>query len=173
MGQKCLALGTVLFLGITNALPARAQLLVIPDVNKLCQSAAAETHRNTIVYVDLSSIKKGVDEWGYTILRKLQLTPREHLTVLGVDPTSFEVLEVFDSCYPILSPNEITQIRNKRSWWEHSNAIICRPSIRGCGLRLIGLKLKRANLLLGSDATFWARLPLIRTDLQNAMHIIE
>jgi hypothetical protein len=118
MGQKCLALGTVLFFGITNALPARAQLLVIPDVDKLCQSAAAETHRNTIVYVDLSSIKKGVDEWGYTILRKLQLTPREHLTVLGVDPTSFEVLEVFDSCYPILSPNEITQIRNKRSWWE-------------------------------------------------------
>src|SRR5215831_12318838 len=95
-----------------------AQILNPNDIEAICRSFKTETHRNTIVYVDLSSIKQGEDEWGYTILKKLELAPRERLTVLGVNPSSFEVLEVFDSCYPTFTQPEILQLRSTRSLWD-------------------------------------------------------
>jgi hypothetical protein len=118
MGLRVTALVIVIFASIATVCPALSQIITTPDIDTLCRSAVAETHRATIVYVDLSSIKKGNDEWGYTILKKLELAPRERLTVLGVDPSSFEVLEVFDSCYPTLSQSEIAQIREKRGLWD-------------------------------------------------------
>lgn len=95
-----------------------AQLINTNDIDAICRSNKAETHRNTIVYVDLSSLVPGEDEWGYTILKKLELASRERITILGVNPSTFEVLEVFDSCYPTFTQSEILQIRNHRSLWD-------------------------------------------------------
>jgi hypothetical protein len=110
------ALGAVLFC-IVVATGTWALILNTADINALCRSPAA-THRNTIVYVDLSSLKPGEDEWGYTILKKLELAPRERLTVLAVNPSNFEVLEVFASCYPAFTQSEIDHIRQNRSLWD-------------------------------------------------------
>ena len=99
----------------TNAF---AQILNPNDIEAICRSFKTETHRNTIVYVDLSSIKQGEDEWGYTILKKLELAPRERVTVLGVNPSTFEVFEVFDFCYPTFTQPEILQLRSNRSLWD-------------------------------------------------------
>jgi hypothetical protein len=118
MGRIATAFAIFSFVSIATICPARSQIITTPDIDSLCRSAAHKTHRAAIVYVDLSSIKKGNDEWGYTILKKLELAPRERLTVLGVDPSNFEVLEVFDSCFPTLSQSEITQIREKRGLWD-------------------------------------------------------
>ncbi|MFZ0066395.1 MAG: hypothetical protein WAK90_09505, partial [Pseudolabrys sp.] len=40
------------------------------------------------------------------------------MTVLGVNPSTFEVIEVFDLCYPTFTQPEILQIRSKRSVWD-------------------------------------------------------
>jgi hypothetical protein len=50
--------------------------------------------------------------------KKLELAPRERITVLGVNPNNFEVIEVFDLCYPTFTSSEITRIRNERTLWE-------------------------------------------------------
>jgi hypothetical protein len=110
------ALGAVLFCVVVAA-DSWAQILNTADITALCRSPA-ETHRNTIVYVDLSSLKPGEDEWGHTILKKLELAPRERLTVLAVNPSNFEVSEVFASCYPAFTQSEIDHIRQNRSLWE-------------------------------------------------------
>ena len=95
-----------------------AQIINYQDVDALCRSATVQTHRHTIIYVDLSSLKQGDNEWGYTILKKLELAPRERTTVLGINPSNFEVLEVFASCLPTFTSSEISQIRNDRTLWE-------------------------------------------------------
>jgi hypothetical protein len=118
MKRKFAIMTFCLSMSLATAGPALSQILTTPNIDNLCRSAPTVTYRTTIVYVDLSSIKKGNDEWGYTILKKLELGPRERLTVLGVDPSNFQVLEVFDSCYPTLSQSEISQIREKRGVWE-------------------------------------------------------
>ena len=58
--------------------------------------------------------------------KKLELAPRERITVLGVNPNNFEVIEVFDLCYPTFTSSEITRIRNERTLWE--KLIIFRPT---------------------------------------------
>jgi hypothetical protein len=95
-----------------------AQIINPHDVDAVCRSQPSTTHRNTIVYVDLSSLKPGDNEWGYTILKKMELAPRERMTVLGVNPTNFEVLEVFDLCYPSFTPSDISRIRSERTFWD-------------------------------------------------------
>lgn len=114
-------LSAVLFCGIGLS-ESVAQIINPNDTEALCRSAQApapaQTHRNTIIYVDLSSVRPGNDEWGYTILKKLELTPRERITVLGVNPSNFEVLEVFASCYPAYIQTEIDKIRNERTLWD-------------------------------------------------------
>ena len=99
---------------------SNAQIINPSDIEAICRSAPdpSQTHRSTIVYVDLSSIKAGNDEWGYSILKKLELSPRERITILGVNPSNFEVLEVFASCYPALTQSEIERIRNERTLWD-------------------------------------------------------
>jgi hypothetical protein len=118
MTRKIVAvLGVVLFFATT--IPSSfAQLLNLNDIDALCRSDKAETHRNTIVYVDLSSLKAGEDEWGYTILKKLELATRERITILGVNPSNFEVLEVFALCYPTFTQSEIAKLRNDRTLWD-------------------------------------------------------
>lgn len=98
--------------------PAKAdsgQIVAKQNVADIC-NAPAITHRKTIVYVDLSAIKKDQREWGLTILNRLELAPREWLTVLGVNPNTFEISEVFDSCYPALTKQELDSSRSKRGW---------------------------------------------------------
>jgi hypothetical protein len=111
-------LASILFLLIAGLQQSFGQIINLQDVDALCRSATVQTHRNTIIYVDLSSLKQGDNEWGYTILQKLELAPRERVTVLGVNPNNFEVLEVFASCYPTFTSSEISQIRNERTLWD-------------------------------------------------------
>jgi hypothetical protein len=97
---------------------ASGQILATPNIEELCKSAPTVTSRRTLVYVDLASIGKGATEWGLTILNRLELGPREPLTVLGVNPSSFEITQVFDSCYPSLTKRELEESRNGRGLWE-------------------------------------------------------
>jgi hypothetical protein len=104
---------------LTSVQLARAdsgQIVATQNIGDICNLKPV-THRATIVYVDLSSVKKSEQEWGLTLLNKLELAPRERLTILGVNPSSFEVSEVFDSCYPILTKSEIAEAQANRGFW--------------------------------------------------------
>jgi hypothetical protein len=61
-----------------------------------------------------SSIQNSKIEWGLTILNRLELAPREVLTVIAVDPQTFEITEVFNTCYPKLTDTEIATDRKAR-----------------------------------------------------------
>jgi hypothetical protein len=93
---------------------ASAQLLTMSNIKELCTSAPTVTHRKTIVYVDLSAIQSANIEWGLTILNRLELAPREVLTVVAVNPQTFEVMEAFNICYPKLTDTEIADDRKSR-----------------------------------------------------------
>jgi hypothetical protein len=97
---------------------ADAQILATPNIEELCKSAPTVTYRRTLVYVDLAAIEKGKTEWGLTILNRLELGPREWLTVLGVNPSTFEINQVFDSCYPALTKGELEEGRDGRGFWD-------------------------------------------------------
>jgi hypothetical protein len=97
-------------------------LINTTDIRQLCVSAPALTYRKTVIYVDLAVVQKlasnskgAKPEWGLTILNKLELAPRETLTVLSVDPSTFDVKQVFESCLPILTDSEIKDARNTRT----------------------------------------------------------
>jgi hypothetical protein len=93
------------------------QIIAKSNLGDLCKAAAA-THRKTIVYVDLTAVKRDEAEWGLTILNKLELGSRESLTMLGVNPSTFEVSDLFESCYPTLTKGEIDQERAGRGVWD-------------------------------------------------------
>jgi len=97
---------------------AHSQIIATPNIEKVCKSASTVTHRRTVVYVDLASIRDSRTEWGLTILNRLELAPREILTILAVNPSTFEIGEVFDSCYPVFTPSEIDEARKSRSAWD-------------------------------------------------------
>jgi hypothetical protein len=101
-----------------SATDATAQLIVTPNIEELCRLAPRVTNRRTLIYVDLASIGKGKTDWGLSILNRLELGAREPLTILGVNPTNFEIKEVFDACYPVLTPSEIEETRAARGIWE-------------------------------------------------------
>ena len=75
-----------------------AQIIVTPNINEFCKSTPTITYRRTLVYLDLGSLSKEKTDWGLTIVNRLELGPREPLTILGVDPNSFEIQEAFDAC---------------------------------------------------------------------------
>jgi hypothetical protein len=102
----------------TDIICADAQIIATPNIEKLCRTAPTLTHRKTIVYVDLASIKTAKPEWGLTILNRLELAPRETLIVIGVNPTTFEVIEVFDACFPSLASSEMEEGRTSRTLWD-------------------------------------------------------
>ena len=93
---------------------ADAQIINTPNIEELCRTAPTVTYRRTLVYVDTGSIKKDKTDWGLTILNRLELAAREHLTVLSVNPSTFEVSPIFDSCYPTLTKQEIDGTRSGR-----------------------------------------------------------
>lgn len=93
---------------------ARAQILTTPNIEQLCRTAPALTHRKTVVYVDIAAIRSATEEWGLTILNRLELAPREALTVLAVNPNTFDVKEVFESCFPKLSTSELDDAQHSR-----------------------------------------------------------
>lgn len=88
--------------------------LVTPNIDDLCKNVKPATHRSTVIYVDLGSISKDRTDWGLTILNRLELGPREPLTILGVNPGSFEISLVLDSCYPTLTKKEADSVRASR-----------------------------------------------------------
>jgi len=97
---------------------ATAQILATPNIEELCKSAPTVTFRRTLIYVDLAAIGKSKTEWGLTILNRLELGPREWLTILGVNPNTFEINQVFDSCYPSLTKNELEEGQSGRGFWD-------------------------------------------------------
>jgi hypothetical protein len=110
--------------GATGQLLERNQggLINTTDIRQMCASAPVLTYRKTVIYVDLAEVQKlalnskgAKPEWGLTILNKLELAPREALTVLSVDPSTFDVKQVFESCLPILTDSEITDARKTRT----------------------------------------------------------
>jgi hypothetical protein len=97
---------------------AKAQLIATPNIEQLCRTAPVLTYRKTVVYVDVAAIKNASEEWGLTILNRLELAPREVVTVLAVNPNTFDVKEVFDSCIPTLSPPEVEDAQHSRGIWD-------------------------------------------------------
>ena len=78
------------------------KIIATQNTRAIC-SATPVTYRKTIIYVDLASIKKDEREWGLTILNRLELAPREWITIIGVNPSTFEIIDVFDSCFPVMT----------------------------------------------------------------------
>ena len=74
---------------------AKAQLLNTPNIQQLCRAAPVITHRKTVVYVDIAAIRNSKTEWGLTILNRLELAPREGLTLVAANLSTFEIKEVF------------------------------------------------------------------------------
>lgn len=97
--------------------PAAAQIVVTADLDEVC-SQPPVTHRRTIAYLDLAAIGPDELEWGLTILNRLELAPREWLTVLAVNAIDYSVKEVFNLCYPILTEEEIEALRADRSFFD-------------------------------------------------------
>lgn len=97
--------------------PAQAQIVATSNIEELCKSAPPVTSRRTLVYVDLASIVKGKNEWGLTILNRLELGPREWLTILSVNPNTFEINQAFDICHPSLVKNEL-EGGDRRGFWD-------------------------------------------------------
>ncbi len=96
---------------------ADAQILNQNNIEQICKSPPA-THRRTLVYVDISSISKARTEWGLTLINRLELGAREPLTILAVNPNTFETDQAFDLCYPTLTKSEIESTRIGRSQWD-------------------------------------------------------
>ncbi len=97
---------------------ANGQLIATPNIEELCRTAPVLTYRKTIVYVDVSAIQNSKQEWGLTILNRLALAPREPLTVVAVNPNTFDLKEVFDACFPALATSEVQDSRKSRGIWD-------------------------------------------------------
>jgi hypothetical protein len=96
---------------------ASSQILNRSNIEQLCKASAA-TYRRTIVYIDISSVTKSRTEWGLTLINRLELGVREPLTILAVDPNTFEISQTFDLCYPTMTKSEIAEARSGRSQWD-------------------------------------------------------
>jgi hypothetical protein len=94
-----------------------AQIIATSNIDEVCKIPSA-TSRKTVAYVELTSVHPNETEWGLTLLNKLELGPREPLMLLAVNPDNFEITEIFDSCFPVFSPNEIAEVRASRRAWE-------------------------------------------------------
>ena len=111
-------LGVVAIVATVQGTVTRSQIITTPNIEKVCRSAPTLTYRKTVVYVDLASIKGASLQWGWTILNRLELAPRESLTVVAVNPGTFEAQEVFETCYPTRTNSEIEEARRSRGWWD-------------------------------------------------------
>lgn len=79
----------------------QAQDIIRADTTeKICNELPPLSIRETYVYIDLASISGENLDWGLTILNKLELSPREKITILSVDNTSNSVSEELSFCYP-------------------------------------------------------------------------
>ncbi len=67
------------------------------DLKKYCRNAAP---RQTIIYVDQSSVLPGDKKWAAQIINKVKLIPHERLTILKMDVQQGSVSELFSSCFP-------------------------------------------------------------------------
>jgi hypothetical protein len=90
------------------------QIVISPKLEDICDENEPVSERRTIVYIDFSSIKADDLDWGLTVLNKLNLTPRENLIVLGVNPKNMAVNEVFNLCFPKFTQEEIASVTGDR-----------------------------------------------------------
>ena len=79
--------------------------------SKYCNNLT-QKERKTFIYIDKSSIKKGYYK---DLIRKLKGTflPHEQVVVLSFNPQNQNIKEVFNSCVPKLSKEEIKKIKKK------------------------------------------------------------
>jgi hypothetical protein len=107
------------FVGVVGACgEADGQIITTSNIEQLCASAPVLTYRKTVIYVDLAAIRNARIEWGLTILNRLELAPRERLTIVAVNPSTFEGIEVFESCFPALTVSEVEGARKSRGIWD-------------------------------------------------------
>jgi hypothetical protein len=109
----CLAIATA----VAWSNESKAQIIAAPNIDKVCKVPPL-TYRRTVVYVDLGAVRAAKPEWGLTILNRLELAPRESLIVIGINPSTFESKEVFDTCYPVLASSEIEEEQKSRGLWD-------------------------------------------------------
>lgn len=103
--------------GFLAPAPAAAQIVVTADLEEVCTQPPV-SHRRTVAYIDLTAVDPDELEWGLTILNRLELAPREWLTVLAVNAIDYSIKEVFSLCYPALTDEEIEALRADRSFWD-------------------------------------------------------
>lgn len=110
-----IALSALLAFSASNAL---AQDIVRADTTeKICNELPPLSIRETYVYIDLASISGENLDWGLTILNKLELSPREKITILSVDNTSNSVSEELSFCYPQKTKKELDEEESGRSFF--------------------------------------------------------
>lgn len=80
------------------------------DLKKYCKNAAP---RQTIIYVDQSSVLPGDKKWAEQIINKVKLIPHERLTILKMDVQQGSVSELFSSCFPKFTAEEIESTKNQ------------------------------------------------------------
>lgn len=90
--------------------------------SKYC-SNLTQKERKTFIYVDKSSIKKGYYQH---LIKKLKGTflPHEKVVVLAFNPQNQNIKEVFNSCVPKLSKEEIKKIKGKGGFFLFSESPI-------------------------------------------------
>jgi hypothetical protein len=66
----------------------------------------------------LATIQGSTTKLGLTILNKLEFAPREKITVVTIDPNTFDGITIFDACYPVFTPLEIDATRKAQGLWE-------------------------------------------------------
>lgn len=93
------------------------QIVVSAKIEDTCRSLGQVTTRKTIAYIDLASIRADDNDWGLTLLNKLNLAPREVLIVLAVNPFDLTVREVFNLCWPKYTDDELKTAKQNMSVW--------------------------------------------------------
>ena len=97
------------------------------------------------------------------------------MTVLGVNPSTFEVIEVFDLCYPTFTQPEIQQIRGNRSLWDkliaHDPETQQRDNVQTFDARLRNsldkIVASSKKYARESGVMYWVPLRLIKIDFTN------
>ena len=91
-----------------------------------------KTFRQTVVYVDILSLKQGQTSWAVDLEGKLKatLTPGERVTVVELLPNNGTSQQIWSQCYPNYSAEEKAQIA-KKSYFFSGNPLNGLPTQEG------------------------------------------
>jgi hypothetical protein len=72
------------------------------------------TLRETAIYIDTSAIPTDGGDWVNSLIKRLNLASREHLTVSAISPSTSTSRQLFDTCFPGLTSSELAEQEAKR-----------------------------------------------------------